>query len=120
MQKMINRRKLRTLRKMRFWRRRQTLLERPRLCVFRSASHIQAQLINDNTNEVIACASSIEKTFKTSKLNGIDMAAKIGATVAERAVKAGVKEVVFDRNGFSYHGRIKSLAEAARSAGLSF
>lgn len=120
MQKMINRRKLRSLRKMRFWRRRQTLLERPRLCVFRSASHIQAQLIDDNKNEVIASASSIEKSFKTLKLNGVDMAAKIGATVAERAVKAGVKEVVFDRNGFSYHGRIKSLAEAARSAGLSF
>lgn len=120
MQKLINRRKLRTLRKMRFWRRRQTDLARPRLCVFRSNKHIQVQLIDDNKNAVIVAASSAEKTLKTSKLNGIDMASKIGALVGERAVKAGVKEVVFDRNGFSYHGRIKSLAEAARTAGLSF
>lgn len=120
MQKMIDRRALRELRKMRFWRRRSQRLERPRLCVFRSSRHIQAQLIDDNKGSVIVAASSIEAALKKQKMNGKTMAAKIGALVAERATKAGVKEVVFDRNGFNYHGRVQALADAAREAGLKF
>lgn len=120
MQKLINRRKLRALRKMRFWRRRVNLLEKPRLCVFRSNKHIQVQLIDDNKQAVIVAASTIESDLKKTKMSGKDAAKKIGALIAQRAVKAGVKEVVFDRNGFMYHGRVQALADAAREAGLKF
>lgn len=120
MQKMIDRRGLRALRKMRFWKRRVVSLERPRLCVFRSSKHIQAQLICDEKRAVIASASSIEADLRKSKVTGKNAAKKVGALVAERALKAGIKDVVFDRNGFMYHGRIQALAEAAREAGLKF
>ena len=120
MQRMTNRKELRALRKMRFWRRRQTDILKPRLCVFRSSRHIQAQVIDDVSRKVIACASSVESELKTSGLRGKVLAAKIGTVVAERALKAGVKAVVFDRNGFMYHGRVQTLADSAREAGLEF
>jgi len=120
MYSLTNRRRVRQFRKMRFWRRRRTDLSKPRLCVFRSSRHIQAQVINDITGAVLACASSIEAPLKTLDLAGKEMAKKIGALVAERAKSAGVTTVVFDRNGFTYHGRIQVLADSAREAGLQF
>ncbi len=120
MYKLINRRKVRAYRKMRFWRRRLTDLSKPRLCVFRSSRHIQAQIIDDVKGSVLASASSVEKDVRAQGLSGKVAAAKIGALVAERAKKAGATTVVFDRNGFNYHGRVQALADAAREAGLLF
>jgi large subunit ribosomal protein L18 len=96
--------------------------ERPRLSVHRSSKHIYAQVIDDTKGETLAAASSIEKDLKGSLKTGADTAAAaaIGKLIAERAVKAGVKEVVFDRGAYIYHGRVKALAEAAREGGLSF
>ena len=92
---------------------------RIRLSVNRSARHIEAQLIDDKKGITLAAASSKEKDFK-EKGSSIVGATKLGKLIAERALKAGVKEVVFDRGAFQFHGRIKALAEAAREAGLSF
>ena len=91
--------------------------ERPRLCVFRSTKHIYAQIINDDTQKTILTVSSLGLE---SDSTGKDMAHKVGKLVAESSIKLGIKSVVFDRNGFIYHGRIKSLADGAREAGLSF
>ena len=93
---------------------------RPRLSVFRSAKHIYAQVIDDNEHKTIASASTMDKAFKSlSQYGGNSAAAEIiGKTVAERALAAGVKEVCFDRGGHKYHGRVKALADAARTAGL--
>jgi large subunit ribosomal protein L18 len=95
---------------------------RPRLSIHRSSKHIYAQIIDDTDGKTIASASSLEKDLKTSLKTGADKAAAaaIGKLVAERAVKAGVKDVVFDRGGYIYHGRVKALADAAREGGLSF
>jgi large subunit ribosomal protein L18 len=120
MYKLVDRRKVRAFRKMRFWRRRLTDLSKPRLCVFRSSRHIQAQLIDDAKGVVLVSASSVEKELRSSGLKGKAMAAKVGAVVAERAKKLGTSAIVFDRNGFNYHGRIQVLADAAREAGLQF
>jgi len=91
---------------------------RPRLSVFRSSKNISAQIIDDLAGKTIASASSLEKEF--GKGSDTDAAAKIGKVLAERAVKAGVKDVVFDRGGYIFHGRVKALADAAREAGLNF
>lgn len=120
MYKLVDRKEVRRKRKIHFWRQHKTQIGKARLCVFRSARHIQAQLIDDLSHKVIVAASSMEKDLRGAKLNGKDMAKKIGELIAQRATKAGVKDVVFDRNGFAYHGRISSLADAARSAGLKF
>jgi len=120
MYKLIDRRKVRAYRKMRFWRRRLNDLSKPRLCVFRSSKHIQVQLIDDLTGSVVASASSVEKDLRSTGLKGKAMAAKVGTLIAERAKKAGKLTIVFDRNGFNYHGRIQVLADAAREAGLLF
>lgn len=120
MYRLINRREIRRGRKMRFWRRRLSDLSRPRLCIFRSSRHIQVQLIDDNRGLVLASASSMETPLRGLRLNGKDMAAKVGALVAERAKKVNVEAVVFDRNGFNYHGRVQILADSARDAGLKF
>lgn len=120
MYRAIDRREKRSLRKKSFWSRRTTQLERPRLCVFRSARHIQAQIIDDTTEKVIASASSMEKSLRSEGKRGKDMAAQIGALVAERAKAKGIAAVVFDRNGFAYHGRVQALADGARNAGLDF
>jgi len=92
---------------------------RPRLSVFRSAKNISAQIIDDAKGVTLASASTLEKTHKAK---GSDVAAStnIGKLIAERAKKAGVKDVIFDRGAYLYHGRVKALAEAARAAGLKF
>ena len=95
---------------------------RPRLSVFRSSKHIYAQVIDDLKGETLASASSLEKTMRDGGKTGanIDAAKAVGKLVAERAVKNGVTEVVFDRGSYLYHGRVKALADAAREGGLSF
>ena len=95
---------------------------RPRLSVHRSSKHIYAQVIDDVRGHTVAAASSLEKDLKGQLKTGADKAAAaaVGKLLAERATKAGVKAVVFDRGGFKYHGRIKALADGAREGGLSF
>jgi large subunit ribosomal protein L18 len=95
-------------------------LERPRLAVFRSLNHIYAQVIDDASGRTLAAASTVEKELRSSGSTKSEEAAVVGRLVAERAKAAGVERVVFDRAGFRYHGRIKSLADAAREAGLEF
>lgn len=92
--------------------------ERPRLSVFRSNKSIYAQLIDDVAGKTIVSASSLKD--KAGKGPKVDQSKEIGKLVAERALAAGIKEVVFDRNGYLYHGRVKSLAEGAREGGLQF
>ena len=116
----VDRRMARMRRKMGFWKRRRNQPERPRLCVFRSAKHIQAQLIDDVTSRVIVSASSMEKDLRGANLRGVAMAERVGGLIAQRAKDKQVSQVVFDKNGFTYHGRIKALADAARSNGLDF
>jgi large subunit ribosomal protein L18 len=95
---------------------------RPRLSVFRSGKHIYAQVIDDAQSRTLAAACSLEKTLRAVLHTGADKAAAtaVGKLVAERALAAGVTEVVFDRGAYLYHGRIKALADAAREGGLSF
>ena len=93
---------------------------RPRLSVFRSSKHIYAQVIDDLKGETLASASSLEKDMREKTGANIDAAKAVGKLLAERAVKNGVTEVVFDRGGYLYHGRVKALADAARESGLSF
>lgn len=95
---------------------------RPRLSVFRSSKQIYAQVIDDAKGVTIAAASTLEKDLKANLKTGADIAAAtaVGKLVAERAVKAGVKAIVFDRGAYMYHGRVKALADAAREAGLEF
>jgi large subunit ribosomal protein L18 len=96
--------------------------DRPRLSVHRSSKHIYAQIIDDAKGHTLAAASTIDGDLKGGLKTGADAAAAaaVGKLIAERAVKAGVKEVVFDRGPYIYHGRVKALAEAAREGGLSF
>ena len=93
--------------------------ERPRLSVYRSNKGIYAQIIDDNTGKTIVAASSISKDF-SAKGNKSEQSKAVGKAVAEKALAAGIKQVVFDRNGYLYHGRVQSLAEGAREAGLNF
>jgi large subunit ribosomal protein L18 len=93
---------------------------RPRLAVFRSLNHIYAQVIDDASGRTLATASTVEKELRDSGQTKTDEAKVVGRLLAERAKAAGVERVVFDRAGFRYHGRIKSLADAAREAGLEF
>lgn len=93
--------------------------DRPRLNVFRSINQIYAQLIDDSQGHSIASASSLDPKLK-SDVRGIEKARLVGELLGERAKKSGVKQVVFDRGGYRYHGRVKALAEAAREAGLEF
>lgn len=95
---------------------------RPRLSVFRSNRNISAQVIDDRAGRTLAAASSLEKELRESLKSGADKeaAAKVGQLVAERAIANGVKEVVFDRGSYDYHGRVQALAEAARESGLAF
>lgn len=96
--------------------------QRPRLSVFRSARHIYAQIIDDTSGRTLAMASSLEKAVKEQDKfeNKVAVANFIGKLVAERIMDKGTKEVVFDRNGFLYHGRVKAVSDGAREAGLSF
>ncbi|MCF8318776.1 MAG: 50S ribosomal protein L18 [Sphingobacteriaceae bacterium] len=93
--------------------------ERPRLTVYRSNKGIYAQIIDDNTGKTVVSASSISKDF-SAKGNKSEQSKAVGKAVAEKALAAGIKQVVFDRNGYLYHGRVQSLAEGAREAGLNF
>ena len=96
--------------------------ERPRLSVFRSAKHIYAQVVDDIDGNTLAAASSVEKVVKAHPKfeNKVALASFVGKLIGERAVEKGVSKVVFDRNGFLYHGRVKAVSEAAREAGLDF
>jgi large subunit ribosomal protein L18 len=95
---------------------------RPRLAVFRSLRHIQVQLVDDSAGRTIAAASTIEPDLRKSIGGGLTVAAAsaVGKTIAERARALGIEEVVFDRGGYLYHGRVRALAEAARESGLRF
>jgi large subunit ribosomal protein L18 len=95
---------------------------RPRLSVHRSSKYIYAQVIDDRKGETLAAASSLEKTMREAGKTGADIAAAkaVGKLVAERALQKGVKDVVFDRGRYLYHGRVKALADAAREGGLNF
>ena len=95
---------------------------RPRLSVFRSSKHIYAQIIDDQKGTTLAAASSLESELKSGLKTGadIDAAKAVGKLIAERATKAGITLVVFDRGGYLYHGRVKALADAAREGGLTF
>ena len=97
--------------------------ERPRLTVFRSPRHIYAQLISDEGGRTLAAASSLSKEIRDAlagKTGNRDAAKQVGQLIARRALDAGIRKVVFDRNGFLYHGRVKAVADAAREAGLEF
>ena len=96
--------------------------DRPRLSVFRSSKHIYAQVIDDAKGVTLAAASSLDKALEGKLAKGADKAAAavVGKLIAERAVKAGVSSVVFDRGGYMFHGRVKALADAAREGGLNF
>jgi len=94
--------------------------QRPRLSVFRSNTNIYVQLIDDQSGKTLLAASSKEPEIAQAKATGIAQAKLVGAAVAKKAIEAGINEVVFDRNGYLYHGRVKSLAESAREAGLKF
>ena len=93
---------------------------RPRLAVFRSNKEIYAQIVNDVTGETVAAASSRDTAIAKAKGNKTEVAALVGKSIAEKAIKAGVETISFDRGGYLYHGRVKSLAEGAREAGLKF
>lgn len=101
---------------------RNNAIGRPRLSVFRSSLHIYVQIIDDVNGATIAAASTIDKELKGKLKTGatIDAAKAVGKLIAERAVSKGIKEVVFDRGGYMYHGRVKALADAAREGGLAF
>ena len=94
--------------------------ERPRLSVFRSNKEIYAQIINDTKGHTIVAAGSTEKDIASQEINKSSKAALVGEMIARKALDAGIDKVVFDRNGYLYHGRVKNLAEAARKAGLKF
>jgi large subunit ribosomal protein L18 len=95
---------------------------RPRLSVFRSSKHIYAQVIDDAQGKTVAAASSLDKSLREGLRTGADKSAAtaVGKLLAERAIAAGIKEVVFDRGAYLYHGRVKALADAAREGGLAF
>ena len=115
--KSIQKRKLRVRRRLK-----KVATGRPRLSVYRSSKHIYAQIIDDEAGRTVAAASSLEKDLKSRLKTGanIDAAQEIGKVLAQRALKVGIKDVVFDRGGYIYHGRVKALAEAAREGGLNF
>lgn len=94
--------------------------QRPRLAVFRSNKEIYAQLIDDVNGRTITAASSRDKDIDTAKVNKSEAAKLVGKSIAEKAIKAGVETITFDRGGYLYHGRVKSLAEGAREGGLKF
>ena len=96
--------------------------ERPRLAVFRSNNHMYAQIIDDTVGNTLVSASTLEKEIKAEleETNNVDAAAYLGTVIAKRAIEKGIKEVVFDRGGFIYQGKVAALADAAREAGLEF
>ena len=93
--------------------------ERPRLAIYRSLNHIYAQVIDDRLGKTLVSASSTEKDLRTGTGGNLDAARRIGQAIAERAIAKGIEQVVFDRGGYLYHGRVKALTDAARAAGLN-
>ena len=93
--------------------------ERPRLAIYRSLNHIYAQVIDDRMGQTLVSASTTEKELRSGSGGNLDAARRIGQTIAERALAKGIEQVVFDRGGYLYHGRIKALTDAARAAGLN-
>ena len=96
--------------------------ERPRLAVFRSNNHMYAQIIDDTVGNTLVSASTLQKDVKAEleKTNNVEAAAYLGTVIAKKAIEKGIEEVVFDRGGFIYHGKVKALVDAAREAGLKF
>ncbi len=121
----MNRRGSKAIKKIRHRRVRQKVtgtISRPRLCVFRSLNHVHAQLIDDSRDQTLVSMSTLDSQVK-SKADGMGKSKKaeiVGTLLAEKALSKGIKQVVFDRGGYKYHGRVKALAEAARKAGLEF
>lgn len=93
--------------------------ERPRLAIYRSLNHIYAQVIDDRLGKTLVSASTTEKDLRGTSGGNLDAARRVGATIAERALAKGIEQVVFDRGGYLYHGRVKALTDAARAAGLN-
>ena len=93
--------------------------ERPRLAIYRSLNHIYAQVIDDREGQTLVSASTTEKDLRGNTGGNLDAARRIGAAIAERALARGIEQVVFDRGGYLYHGRVKALTDAARAAGLN-
>jgi large subunit ribosomal protein L18 len=94
--------------------------ERPRLCVYRSLKHIYAQVVDDAAGRTLVSASSLEKDFPSKQGYNKQAATELGKLIARRSIDKGIEKVIFDRNGFRYHGRVKNLADAAREGGLKF
>jgi large subunit ribosomal protein L18 len=109
-------------RKLRIRRRIEGTVERPRLSVFRSAKHIYAQVVDDAAGTTLAHSSTLSRDVRTevTEVNKLDAAKKVGQAIAKLLLARGIDKVVFDRNGYLYHGRIRALADAARAAGLKF
>ena len=122
MVKKVSRKEVRAKKHMRIRNRLSGTPECPRLAVFRSNNHMYAQIIDDTVGNTLVSASTLEKEVKSEleKTNNVEAAAYLGTVIAKRAVEKGIKEVVFDRGGFIYHGKIQALADAAREAGLNF
>jgi large subunit ribosomal protein L18 len=121
----MNVRDTKTIKKIRHRRVRQKVtgtISRPRLCVFRSLNHVHAQLIDDSNSQTLVSMSTLDSQVrsKTDGMGKIKKAGIVGTLLAEEALNKGIKQVVFDRSGYRYHGRVKALAEAARKAGLEF
>lgn len=118
----VNRKRLMHLKRKRRVRKKVTgIPEKPRLSVFKSSRHIYAQIIDDLNGKTLFAYSTLNKDFDKTALKGkLEVAGRIGEILAEKAKTGGIKKVVFDRNGFLYHGRVKALAEGAREKGLSF
>lgn len=119
---MLNKEELRKKRHGRVRKRVIGTAEKPRLNVFRSLAHIYAQVVDDSTGQTIVSASTVDKELKAQSKTGgnIEAAKLVGGLVGKRAVEKGIEEVVFDRGGFQYHGRVAALADGAREAGLKF
>lgn len=114
----INRKKLKKRRQIRIRAKIKGTKDRPRLAVFRSQKHIYAQLIDDEEGRVLVSASDLNLKLKDKKKS--DLAKEVGNSLAQKAIAKGIKKIVFDRRGYKYHGRIKSLAEASKEGGLNF
>ena len=95
-------------------------LRMKRLCVYRTPRHIYAQIISEQGDRIIACASTVEKENRKNKTGNVEAASTVGKLIATRSIEAGIDRVAFDRSGYAYHGRVKALAEAARESGLKF
>ena len=114
-----NRAEVRTAIHQRIRRRVKGSTERPRLAIYRSSNHIYAQLIDDRQGQTLVSASTTEKDLRGNTGGNVDAARRIGQAIAERALAKGIEQVVFDRGGYLYHGRVKALTDAARAAGLN-